>query len=72
MAKELLMFKDIRQELSDAMIREVNAEIDIVTFRMFDRGERIILTESGPEWVHVVDADDRLITDPSRLKDLLG
>jgi hypothetical protein len=63
---------DVRQRLADEMIREMNAEIDRDTIRRFNNGERLIRTETGPEWVYVVDENGKMITDPDRLKNLLG
>jgi hypothetical protein len=54
------------------MIREMNAEIDRDTIRRWNDGHRLIRTETGPEWVYVVDENNRQITDPERLKSLLG
>lgn len=63
---------DIRQQLHDEMVREMNAEIDRDTIRRFNNGERLIRTETGPQWVYVVDENNRVIEDPDRLKSLLG
>jgi len=63
---------DIRQQLSNTMIREMNAEIDADTIRRFNNGERLIRTETGPEWIYVVDENNQMITDPDKLKSLLG
>lgn len=63
---------DARQRLSDIMIREMNAEIDADTIQRFNRGDRLIRTEHGPEWVYLVDQNNRHVTDPEELKKYLG
>lgn len=65
------METSIQQQLFEIMIREMNAEIDADTIRRFNRGERLICTEHGYEWVYVVDENNQQITDPDRLKSLL-
>ncbi len=52
---------DIRQQLSDMMIRDMNAEIDRDTIRRFRLGQRIIQTEYGPEWTYFVDANNKVV-----------
>ena len=60
------------QKLSDKLIRELNDEIDTNTIKRYKRGERLIGTNHGYEWVYVVDQNGNQITDDTQLKIILG
>lgn len=69
MASEARGIDDIRQQLSDTMIREMNAEIDRDTIRRFRNGERIVQTEHGPVWTYFVDANNKVVDENGYLLD---
>ena len=60
---------DIRQLLSDVMIREINEEIDRDTLRRFGLGQRIVQTEHGPVWTYFVDANNKVVDESGILLD---
>lgn len=60
---------DVRQRLSDMMVKEMLAEIDADTIRRFKRGERIVQTEHGPVWTYFVDANNKVVDENGFLLD---
>ncbi len=61
---------DIRQQLSDAAIKDMLSEIDADTIKRFSRGERLLPLEGGGHvWSYLVDANNKLVNEHGYLLD---
>ena len=64
---------DVRQQLSDTIIKEMLAEIDADTIKRYRRGERLIpTTDGGHVWSYLVDSMNRVVDQNGYLLDNEG